>query len=100
MPGSPNLGDILVNVPEFKAQWLALKGTLTYAKSNLTQKLNEELASAELSKPSADPGPELQVQLITFTSNYGLFLKKIPGWLQTFENGCESHAGILVYCPT
>ena len=84
MSGPPNLGEILVDVLDFKAQWLALKGTLTYAKSNFTRKLNEELALAELSKPSADPGPELQVQLITFTSNYGLYLKKSPGWLQKF----------------
>ena len=85
----------MVNVPEFKAQWLALKGTLTYAKSNLTRKLNEELALAEQSKPSAEPGPELQVQFITFNSNYGLFLKKAPGCLQTFEAACDAMLAFL-----
>ena len=53
MPSSapPNLGEILADVPEFKAQWLALKGSLTYAKSNLTRKLNNELLLAQSSKP-------------------------------------------------
>ena len=73
---SRNLGDIVVNVPEFKAQWLALQGTFTYAKSNLTRKMNEEFALAKQTKPSAEPGPELQVPFITFNSNYGSFLKK------------------------
>ena len=90
MPGPPNLGEILADIPDLKAQWLALKSTLTYAKSNLTRKLNDELARVESSKPSADPGPELQVQLIKFTSNYGLYLTKPPSWLQTFENACDT----------
>ena len=67
MPSSnpPNLGEILADVPEFKAQWLALKGSLTYAKSNLNRKLTSELSLAESSKPClTNTVPELTVQLI------------------------------------
>ena len=96
MPSPPNLGEFLADVPDFKAQWLALKGTLTYAKSNFTRKLNDELALAESSKPSAaNPGPELQVQLITFNTNYNLYLTKSPSWLQTFENACDTMLAFL-----
>ena len=88
---SPNLGEILADVPEFKAQWLALKGTLTYAKSNLTRKLTSELLLAESSKPSiTNPGPELTVQQIQFNTNYRWYLTKSPSWLQTFEKACDS----------
>ena len=77
MPSSapPNLGEILADVPEFKAQWLALKGSLTYAKSNLTRKLNRELLLARSSKPCVtSTGPELTVQHIQFNTNYKLYL--------------------------
>ena len=90
-PSPPNLGEILADVPEFKAQQLALKGTLTYAKSNLTRKLTNELALAESSKPSAtNPGPELTVQQITFNTNFKLYLTISPSWLQTIEKACDS----------
>ena len=93
MPSStpPNLGEILADVPDFKAQWLALKGSLTYAKSSLTRKLNSELILAKTSKPCVtSTGPELTVQQIQFNTNYKLYLSKSPSCLQTFEKAGSS----------
>ena len=50
----PNLAEILADVPLFKAQYLALKGALTYAKGQLTRKMNSELKLAQTSKPCVD----------------------------------------------
>ena len=61
----PNLGEILADVPLFKAQYLALKGALTMAKGQLTRKMNSELKLAENSKPCVDSiGSIHTVQLI------------------------------------
>ena len=59
---APSLTDIEMLVPEQKATWAALRGSLTHSKFNLTQKLNEELESAEKLKPSAQSGPGSKVQ--------------------------------------
>ena len=58
--------------------------------------MNEELALADQIKPSAQPGLELQVQLITFNSNYGLFLNKSPLFLHTFESAIDAMLAFLL----
>ena len=76
----PKLDDIVCNLLDPKARWL------THAKTNLTRKMSEELALAEKTKPSGQSGAELQVQNITFNSNYNLLLNKVPPFLHTFES--------------
>ena len=101
MPSStpPNLAEILADVLAFKAQYLALKGSLTYAKASLTRKLNSELQLDQTSKPCVDStGPELTVQQIQFNTNYKLFLAKSPSWLTTFEEACDSMLKFLSTC--
>ena len=95
----PNLAEVLADVPAFKAQYLAFKGALTYAKGSLTRKLNSELKLAQTSKPCVDStGPTHTVQMIQFNTNYELFLAKSPSWFTTVEEACDSMLKFLSKC--
>ena len=65
---APSLADMEMLVPEQKATWAALRGFLTHSKSNFTWKLNEELESAEILRPSAQSGPGSKVQYVPYNS--------------------------------
>ena len=75
---------------DVKTRWTALSGTLTYAKSSLTRKMNQETSTAGGSIPDKDAtGAIANLQAIKFMQNYQTFLQKAPSWLANFESANE-----------
>ena len=76
----------MISQTEVKAKWVALNNTVTYTKSTLTRKLKKEIVLAQEPIPnSSATGTEANIQAVTFSSNYQLFLANAPAWLQNFE---------------